>query len=53
MGIIVIVLGFLVTVSCAKKVVQSEPAVEEAAAAPAAAEVDMNAQKEAAGQSEM
>lgn len=53
LGIIVIVLGFLITVSCAKKVVQSEPTVEDAAAAPAAAEVDMNAQEEAVGQSEM
>ena len=53
MGIIVIVLGFLITVSCAKKVVQSEPAVEEAAAAPAAAEVDISAQEKAAGQSDM
>jgi peptidoglycan-associated lipoprotein len=50
-GLLVIVPGLLFTVSCAKKVVQSEPVAEEAAAVveePAANEVDLVAQEQAA-----
>jgi peptidoglycan-associated lipoprotein len=60
-GLLVIVPGLLFTVSCAKKVVQSEPMAEEAAATPAAKEAEevdlaaqeMAAQEEAARQWEM
>ncbi len=52
-SLLVIVPGLLFTVSCAKKVVQSEPVAEEAAAvaeapAPAADEADLAAQEQAA-----
>lgn len=62
LALLMVVPGLLFTVSCAKKVVQSEPAVEEAAQAePAESEADMAsriaeeqaAQEEAARQWEM
>jgi len=52
-GLIVIVMGPLITVSCAKKVVQSEPSVGETATLPPAAEVDMTTKEDAAKQGEM
>jgi len=48
MGLMVIVPGLLFTVSCAKKVVQSEPVAEEAAAEVVVDEATLAAQEQAA-----